>query len=383
MENDSFTEVSSQSWFGRIGDSFKSVIVGLILFVVAFPLLFWNEGRAVTTARSLSEGQGALVKPALDRVDPANDGKLIYLSGAATSDETLSDPMLNVKEDKALRLVRKVEMFQWQEKKKTEKKKKLGGGEDTITTYTYEKVWSEKLIDSSQFKKTGEYTNPKAMLKGLDVVAKSPKLGAYALTEDLVRMITRQEKVVVKQLPSDAPVHAKVVDGGVYVGPNPTSPQVGDQRVSESVVRSTPISVIVGQGPGGTMQPYQTKAGDPIALLDDGQVAADTMFKKAQDANTTMTWILRVVGFIVMFIGLCMMFSPLTTFADVIPFVGDLLGMGVALFAFPVALLLSLGTISIAWIVYRPVVGIGLLAVGVGVFFLMKKMAVGRTPARA
>ena len=42
---DSFTVTSSESWFGRIIGSIKSVLVGLVLFVAAFPLLFWNEGR--------------------------------------------------------------------------------------------------------------------------------------------------------------------------------------------------------------------------------------------------------------------------------------------------------------------------------------------------
>src|SRR4051812_752026 len=51
-----FTEHSSQSWGSRLLESIKSVLIGLVLFVVAFPLLFWNEGRAVHTAKCLAEG---------------------------------------------------------------------------------------------------------------------------------------------------------------------------------------------------------------------------------------------------------------------------------------------------------------------------------------
>ena len=55
---DSMTEVTSQSWFSRIVESIKSVLVGGAFFVLSFPVLFWNEGRAVRTAKSLEEGAG-------------------------------------------------------------------------------------------------------------------------------------------------------------------------------------------------------------------------------------------------------------------------------------------------------------------------------------
>ena len=53
---DPFTVTTNESWGSRLVNSIKSVIFGFVLFVVAFPLLFWNEGRAVQTARSLEEG---------------------------------------------------------------------------------------------------------------------------------------------------------------------------------------------------------------------------------------------------------------------------------------------------------------------------------------
>ena len=44
------TATQTQSWISRLGGSFKNVIFGIILFVVAFPVLFNNEGRAVRRA---------------------------------------------------------------------------------------------------------------------------------------------------------------------------------------------------------------------------------------------------------------------------------------------------------------------------------------------
>ena len=48
-----FQEVTHQSWFSRIGRAIKGVVVGLVMFAVSFPLLFWNEGRAVRRYKTL------------------------------------------------------------------------------------------------------------------------------------------------------------------------------------------------------------------------------------------------------------------------------------------------------------------------------------------
>lgn len=42
------TETTTESWGSRLGNSIKGVIVGLGLFVLGFPVLFWNEGNSGT-----------------------------------------------------------------------------------------------------------------------------------------------------------------------------------------------------------------------------------------------------------------------------------------------------------------------------------------------
>ena len=71
-QNSSITETTSTSWFTRIKNSVVGVLFGLLLLVAGVVGLFWNEGRAVTTARSLEEGAGIVMSVAADRVDAAN-----------------------------------------------------------------------------------------------------------------------------------------------------------------------------------------------------------------------------------------------------------------------------------------------------------------------
>jgi hypothetical protein len=55
---DTFTEVTSRSWISRIGQSIVGVLIGLVMVIASIVVLFWNERRAIQTARSLAEGAG-------------------------------------------------------------------------------------------------------------------------------------------------------------------------------------------------------------------------------------------------------------------------------------------------------------------------------------
>ena len=80
------------------------------------------------------EPRGQSVDPA--RVDLANDGKLVHVSGDLKAGAPLADPDFAVSAT-ALRLVRVVEMYQWKEESETETRKNFGGSEETVTTYEY------------------------------------------------------------------------------------------------------------------------------------------------------------------------------------------------------------------------------------------------------
>ena len=53
---DSISVVTERGLGSRLGRSIKGVLVGIVLFGLSFPVLFWNEGRAVKRHRDLQEG---------------------------------------------------------------------------------------------------------------------------------------------------------------------------------------------------------------------------------------------------------------------------------------------------------------------------------------
>jgi len=362
------TEVTTQSWFGRIRESIKSFLFGIAIFVAAFPVLFWNEGRAVKTEKSLKEGAGAVVSVDSNRVDPTNNKKLVHMTGHAKTDETLADSDFQVSAN-AVKLRRRVEMYQWEESKDSKTQKKVGGGTETTTTYSYSKKWSDSLIDSSAFKEEG-HANPSSMpFASREQEAQKVTLGVFALTPSLVAKMTDFQPLPVgeqdlQKLPEEIRSKLKASSGAFYLGADPASAQIGDARISFAIVPPVDVSVISKQT-GATFEPYRASAGMDIEMLKSGVHGAQAMFQAALQENTILTWILRAVGFVMMFLGLAMFFKPISVLGDVIPAFGSLLAFGTGLFAFVLSAVLSIGTVAVAWIVYRPVLGIALLTVAI------------------
>lgn len=386
MSEDQFTEVTKESWFGRIKGAIKGILFGLILLVVSFPFLFWNEGRAVKRYKTLKEGSGSVISVASDSVIPGNEGKLIHVSGLLKTDDILTDEIFGVSEN-AVKLERSVEMYQWMEESRSETKKKLGGGTVTTTTYDYKRGWSSSLNDSSSFKKPAGHENPGSFkYEEWRVTASNVTLGAFTMSSGLLGRINNYVPYPVNDtgnLSYELRRTAAVSNGSIYIGGTPGSPKVGDMRISFRIIKPGVVSVIARQM-GQSFSPYQTRAGGSIELLAYEQRSADMMFETAQSQNTMTTWILRLLGFLIMMIGISMILKPLSVIGDVVPFIGTIVGVGTGIISFLVALVLSLITIAIAWLVYRPVLAVVLLVIAVGSIFLIRsKLKKGKAKAAA
>jgi hypothetical protein len=378
MTQNSYTEVRTQSWFSRIRDSFIGVLLGLLLFAVSFFVLWYNEGRSVKTAEALREVQQTVIPLTGTEVASQNEGKLLYVTGTAKTSETLTDESLGITAN-AVKLLREVEMYQWVESSKSESKEKLGGGKETVTTYTYETKWSGSPQDSSQFKKPEGHINPATAYTNTTITAKHVSLGSFLLSPGLVDKINPTESLVLQngdldQIAASIRSQAKLADGYLYLGyqgaPEPMAPRVGDYRIRYRIVPAEITLSIISKQIANTFEPYRAKSGRLIELVETGTVSANAMVENAQKSNQLITWLLRLLGFVLMFAGLMLCFKPLSIFAAVIPVLGRIIGAGTGLVAFLLALALSLITIAIAWIVYRPVMAIILILVAVFAVYL-------------
>lgn len=376
--SDSFTELTSESWFGRLKGALIGLIVAIILLPVSIGLLAWNENRAVQTARALSEGASMVVDVASDRVDPANQRRLVHVVGPLTVPGTLKDPAYPVSAPGAARLVRDVEMFQWKQTETKDTRNKVGGGTETVTTYKYAKEWSDAPQDSSRFRQPDGHANPAFSVRGHTEQAQRGTVGAYAVDAAILGQAGPLEALS----PPSAPPGGKIADGGIYVGPDPASPTIGDLRIRFTVAHPDTVSVI-GQQEGAGLAAYTTRNGRTLLMVKTGTVPAVAMFQEANDDNALMTWVLRVVGVVMMLIGFILLMNPLSVFASVVPFFGDLVGLGFGLVAVLLTLVVAPVTIALAWIVVRPLLGGGILVVGVVAAVLLTRALRARRHAPA
>ncbi len=380
---DTFTTTTRTSYGSRLGSSLKGIFGGFVIFLIGFPVLVWNEGRSVKRARALNEGEKSVVAIAADAVDPVNEGSLVHFSGRAVTAAVLADPVFGVTVTGDLQLVRSAEMYQWVEEKHTETKTNTGGSQTTTTTYKYKKEWSGSPVRSDSFEHPEGHANPGSFAFPPESwCADDVQVGAFAIPASRVEAIGSAAEMTFPladgAVPAGVPTNSIRIAGGWYIpavagGGTPQAPQIGDERVKFGRVPQSDVSFVAKQM-GSTIAAYPTKNG-PVFLQEAGIRSAEEMFATARKNNAILTWILRLVGFILLFAGLSAVLRPIRVLTDVLPFLGKIVGMGLGFVAFVVALVFWLVTVAIAWVAYRPLVGIPLLIAAAALIFLLVKRA--------
>lgn len=372
---DTVYEVTYTSASENIATSFFGVIVGFILFGASVWLLFYNEGRSRRRAQALDY--------ALSQTQ-SKDRPLTHISGQATTDEVLQDHEFGVAVN-AIKLQRKVLIFQWEETTTSRTEKVIGGGSRTITKYSYAQTWKEELVNSDHFKQPG-HDNPRmARLTSTKLYAGNVVLaGKYKLNASQIPRITGcEEKILVtdqhvaqvyKHVHDLANV-AKISSNEIFVGTHPSSslnsPVIGDMRVTFEQVKPCVISVLAKKT-GDTFEPFETPYNNSIDLLCIGTKSAGAMILDEEKSNIVMTWALRFIGFLLMYLGILLIQAPIVAIANILPFLGDIVGFGVNLFSISFAFCLSTLVIAIAWFFYRPVLSIAVALSGFAMLYLFR-----------
>lgn len=366
-----FTETTRTSWFTKLKNGLIGTLIGIILVLVAIYFLFWNEGRAIQTYRALVEGAGLVVSVDSGKVDVANEGKLVHVSGAVKPDGVPSDPEFGIEAAGAFAIAREVQMYQWVENSESKTEKEIGGSEETKTTYSYSKEWRSTSVNSSDFKVPGGHENPDFAVRANRDVVSDANLGAFIIDGSDVANLGEEKIIPLNQvdveriagtIATDAPV--RLNQGEVYIGTSATSPQVGDLRVRFERTDLSEAS-FVGQQVGNRLGAYTTSNGREVFLSAAGKKNAPAMFEDAQTENTIITWIIRVAGLIGIFIGFQLFLGLFGVIGDVIPFIGSLLRTGTGLIALVLTLIIGPTVIAIGWIAYRPLLAFAVIGAGI------------------
>ncbi len=370
--------VTSKSTLDQFRPIMKKISLVLLLpiFLSLLGFLWLVEGMDVSGQQSLEEGEGNFVSMPAEEVDKANEGKLLHVTGMAKSNETLVDPRFKaVSASNSLRLERRVQMYQWSE---TMRKKTVDRGDDgykTVVYYTHKKIWSSKLIDSSTFHRSGrELENPKSMpVEGLVIYADAPKLGAYGVTESLIDKMGNEQTIVPKDTVglegarildpngvgfSVAQLMDSRLEPGLYHGSSPgikaSAPaEIGDLRISFHA-QMPHEATIIAQQTGDTLTAFTTSNGETLEMVENGRVKAEKMFGNARVFQSSMTWFLRCLIGLFLFIIVFIKFWLFPELIEVIPLLGDLKRCGAVLFSLVVTFGATSAVAGATWFSYRP-----------------------------
>ena len=418
-----YQEVTTTGYGTRVGNSFKAIGSGIMLFLIGTAVLWWNEGRAVKTEKMLDEAGSAYVEMENpSKKDASLEGELICGTALATTEDSLSDAQFGIGA-KAISLRRTVEYYQWVEHAEEKKEDKLGGKEVTTTTYTYSKEWVSRPVESAQFKDPA-YQNKNMVLTTVEdqeQYAENVSWGAYKLNESLIHSISSREGLDltiaedllkqfdkstqtayerfygVKKQPAAEPAQTVVLSDSakavadslkavndsinkamenaenkkdleyvhqasnvLYFGRVPGSPEVGDVRVTFEKVVPAKVTVMAVVD-GDTFKPFKAKNGKRFQTLVMGKKSGDEIIEAEKEANNMWTWALRILGILMVIGGLKGIFGFIETILKVVPFIAGIFGWGIGLVCTVVGIAWSLIVIAIAWLFYRPLLGISLL----------------------
>ena len=437
-----YQEVTTTGYGTRVGNSFKAIGGGFLMFVLGTALLWWNEGRAVKTEKMLDEAGNAYVEMENpNKKDASLEGELICGTAMATTEDSLVDAQFGIGA-KAISIRRNVEYYQWVEHSQTKREDKLGGKEVTTTTYTYTKEWVSSPIESSDFHDPA-YQNKNSVLTTIDESeqwAENVKWGAYTLSESLFHRISSREaidlaiaedlltqfdkstqaayerahglvntainKISQPAQPVQQPAQVAIPDSikallpdsvrakldsiqavtdslnkqmanaenkkdlqyvhqasnVLYFGRVPGSPEVGDVRVTFEKVVPAKVTIMAVVD-GDSFKPYKAKNGKRFQTLVMGKKSGDEIIEGEKEANNMILWALRILGIMIIIGGLKGIFGFLETILKVVPFIAGIFGWGVGIVCTVVGIVWSLIVIALAWLFYRPVLAICLLAI--------------------
>ncbi len=371
---DKYTETKTTGYFNRIGDSIKGCVFGLIIIPIAFITLYINEGRY-----DLSKLARQTVE--ISSIEIANkdllQGAPVSVTGNISTSEMLGDN-LYLKPINVIALGRVVEMYSWVEDSKSDSHSNTGGSETTSTTYNYSKKWMVTPQDSSKFKQFEEHFNPEKSLQNVEYQTSAAKIGVYKVNPQFATLPEFQDLFLTDEdlirsadysLASNKYLFIKKGKAGTI-----ENPDIGDLRIKYVAFKPQSNITVMGSLNQDEVNAYVDRDGHSLYRIFYGN--REDSIKAMHTEYTWSLWALRLLGFLLIWVGFSAIFGPFSVILDFFPILGSLGRFGLILLTFVTSLVLSLLVIFLSIILHNPIlimVIIGLVMLGFGTIMYMKR----------
>ena len=328
---------------------------GFLLIIGGICLLWWNEGRTVKTEASIKEVQSSGIEVNDAKYNSDNNDKIVLVTGK-TQYETVTDTLLNITVE-GLVLNRKVEVYEWEE----------SCDDDNCT---YKKIWSDDLIDSSNFRNSS-YKNPTSLMYKSEMFYTSyAKLGDFNLSKEFLAQLDTNDTMPPKE---DVEIEGFHVQGSYYTNvKNEADPEIGDLRIIYLYNDANEVTAL-GVQKEKELATFVGKSGYSLNYVREGIYTLPQVINSLRSSNKTTKWLLRGLGILLVIIGISSVLSPITKLLGYIPILGSIANGAIGIVTFAVGLAISLVVIAVAWFRYRPLLSIGLIVAVVALIILIKK----------
>jgi hypothetical protein len=275
-------------WFDNA--SRNAALLGAVLLLLGLLLLGFTEHA--DRLRVLGEDAlgGFVLTGDAARPGPAAKGKLVLAVGAPEVKTPARDEQFGVSVD-APALVRKVEMFQWNETR-------YGGQR------SYEQNWFDHPIDSTTFNNPAGHGNPGAFpinaarFDSPDVTVAGFKL-APALTDTIDGVEPFEPDL--SKLPPNMAATFQPHDGTLLTSSDPARPQIGDLRISWMRIAPADLTVFA-RDEDGTLVSARNPDGDAIAQVLIGRHSLTDVLTDAPQPPR-FKWARRVLALLLAWAG--------------------------------------------------------------------------------
>ncbi len=285
--------------------------LGIALLLIFGSGLYSMEKHFATQSKSLSElEETAVPMKNITQVDAALNNKLIYAQGPAKTNDNLIDDRFGINV-KGLGLVYNVYFYQ-----------------DVDTGEGFEVDW---ISNPDMYLNPQDYDINAHIfdeLTGKTVYVKDATLGAYTIDPTLLQGLHDATPMELRITPAQLEaLHeamyaagkkalyipdsiemydkakkdmknprmlAKIVDNEIYLGYDPKDPQLGDMRITFSVIPEQDVSVIA-LPEGNTLMPYKDSSNLSIPLIVGRKTSMSATIQEYLDKNTDNMWTLRIL----------------------------------------------------------------------------------------
>lgn len=311
---------------------------GAILLLTGLLWLFGVESGVAARVSAVDALGGPMHDLAEIKADDPEDaeGALVRVSGVPEVVKQPRDPQFGIAADEALVLERHVEMLQWREL-------------NALGAPTYIREWVDHPVDSSEFVEPRRHQNPGAFpFAAKRFRAPKVELGGVPVVYTIVDAVPGTQSLLpdVSALPANLAASFRLHDGALYTSRNPEAPQLGDIRVSWTVVPPRLLTVIGRMDEGAIAASPTLPVPGFLVLIDDMDLDAAL---PGLPNNPAAPWWQRLVAVALAVVGVTLLCFGLRRRLEF-----DLI-LGAAL--------ATLGLVAaLAWLAARPWLALGLCA---------------------